>query len=1255
MWPPDELDGDSDGDGDDDEAHSSGDPFYEAPPQRRSAHRRSPRASARPPPPGPDTSRYVRYSTGPAADAMEIISLQQASEAQLLHMDDVDFAVEDLIASLGLLGTLCSAKETVVPVLQTNAVEQLILLLSHPLTDVVARTLWVINTLLSHTKCAMAFLDRGGVNVALLRHSDAKTTSIAYGVSLVLAKLASPHALSYILTHAPAQAQTIIGIQHEHMAHHIADVQAAACQFFVMGLHFPLVVQHFDKIDGLQRLRDIFKALLARAEDAQDVRDAPLNNAALKMLSTYATVHLLIGARFLFRRHRRLGPLLIRPPEQCLPRDPRTFDQVLMCLTGPAAELLDAPTTPTALADADPAVCMLTAERAAFIQRLIDAGFHVELLHMFDLYGRLLRHDLVVQLLYVIKIMLVPPFARTPLMSASITSTNGSHKSLVILLLALLSDYQVAHRDSVNAAVKALECIEWAVAKESDACDDSNERACGLLRMHDGVRILLGLLKLPADADAPDVETVNFRLVTRVVNIFRAMSCIESARFLLDQLGLRAVLADNLRFYTTAIGDTLQRAQFVTCVHELLKMYEGPEAAAGPQSTNDAAAQAAQAAADGVLPPDTTVPAVPRTHHAPPALSHAPSSITSTVRVLPFRRRDSLLPNARSRVVVDPFATIERDAIVSRTRMDYKAESLLALIADHLGDAGLHTTAATLRREAKLAQPALAAAAPGGGGMSLDGIVRTFLRQQHAACEAPIAYVPRTDLAQPHCCPPAPPAVAEHHNVWSRMITRKASLPGYRAAARQQRNFSYSHHKQVFDIRGDDEGLIAQCAAFLDDGRTLIVGTTDGGVALFDIDAAGDTEQLIEQHTVFEEEAIYEITMNRDSSLMGLSTANGNVSVCKRHQLPSILRSVEDAKSVAFADDGEHMLSTDFDSQVQKAKLYDLETGDVVTAFQDITRSAENPRNVACLDRSSQLVLNDGVLWDARVGGDAPIFRFDKISESSFSVFHPNNMLVLVDQSIWDLRSQRVLTSCPPLRDALPQFAGPCGEIIYAWNEHPTAQQITVIDGTTFQPLNKLAIRQRITGFCVDPAGTHIAGICDTPNEDTVVKIFRVACEAREAGTGDLDYDAADDATVETGSQSSRVDESEEDSDDEDDMTPWRPPRRHGAHHLGGFGDFDGDDEEEEEDDDDEEEDDDEGALFGGGGGDADFEAAGDFESYLAQHHSPSERGAPPSAAAAAAPPLSPPGDRFAALQAIADAATASADGNAEEDDISVT
>jgi hypothetical protein len=127
-------------------------------------------------------------------------------------------------------------------------------------------------------------------------------------------------------------------------------------------------------------------------------------------------------------------------------------------------------------------------------------------------------------------------------------------------------------------------------------------------------------------------------------------------------------------------------------------------------------------------------------------------------------------------------STLAKQTIVAKSHLVYDSDSLLRLIQQHLANAGLHEvrrwenvhmaterwgdfghtlpllftqTARTLGREAHLGDvPDAAPSTQPSSAITLDGIVKQYLRDAHSKCLAPLALCPPVVLTEQHVCPP---------------------------------------------------------------------------------------------------------------------------------------------------------------------------------------------------------------------------------------------------------------------------------------------------------------------------------------------------------------------------------------------------------------------------------------------------------------------------------------------------------------------
>ena len=79
-------------------------------------------------------------------------------------------------------------------------------------------------------------------------------------------------------------------------------------------------------------------------------------------------------------------------------------------------------------------------------------------------------------------------------------------------------------------------------------------------------------------------------------------------------------------------------------------------------------------------------------------------------------------------------------------------------------------------------------------------------------------------------------------------------------------------------------------------------------------------------------------------------------------------------------------------------QIYDVETGRSVITLYDQDKANSYERNRATFSPSDDLVLNDGVLWDATSG--KPVHKFDKFNSTISGVFHPNGLEIIINSEV---------------------------------------------------------------------------------------------------------------------------------------------------------------------------------------------------------------------------------------------------------------
>jgi HIV-1 Vpr-binding protein len=88
-----------------------------------------------------------------------------------------------------------------------------------------------------------------------------------------------------------------------------------------------------------------------------------------------------------------------------------------------------------------------------------------------------------------------------------------------------------------------------------------------------------------------------------------------------------------------------------------------------------------------------------------------------------------------------------------------------------------------------------------------------------------------------------------------------------------------------------------------------------------------------------------------------------------------------------------------------------------------------NYDSYATFSPCDELVLYDTHLWDPR--SNHFVHKFDNFSSYGHSAFHPNGNELIINSEIWDIRTFKLLKTCPALDRSKIHF-NPLGDVIYA-------------------------------------------------------------------------------------------------------------------------------------------------------------------------------------------------------------------------------
>jgi HIV-1 Vpr-binding protein len=315
--------------------------------------------------------------------------------------------------------------------------------------------------------------------------------------------------------------------------------------------------------------------------------------------------------------------------------------------------------------------------------------------------------------------------------------------------------------------------------------------------------------------------------------------------------------------------------------------------------------------------------------------------------------------------------------------------------------------------------------------ITLNTIITEYLTNQHSLCKNPMSTCPTFNLFEPHKCPDPRPnrnINGMSVNFATRFFKRHQGF----SSVKLDRKFVHTNFNIARTLRIPDVDLcFTTCDFFTAEGSSLMIGTQNGEVRVLHINDSSE-----DFSASCSDSYINNLKCSRDNKLVLTSGT--------WHTPLSVLWSVENKQFVSKLnfDEEEYV---EFSNVVQdkvlgtkgeKATIYDMHTGQVVRTLEP-TIFNQYSKNRATFCPNDELILSDGVLWDAREGQQ--IHKFDKLNNTLSGVFHPNGLEVVSNTEVWDLRTFHLLRTIPALDQCQLKFSPQ--NVIYAFNVQSEAME----------------------------------------------------------------------------------------------------------------------------------------------------------------------------------------------------------------------
>ncbi|CAG9538905.1 unnamed protein product, partial [Cercopithifilaria johnstoni] len=400
----------------------------------------------------------------------------------------------------------------------------------------------------------------------------------------------------------------------------------------------------------------------------------------------------------------------------------------------------------------------------------------------------------------------------------------------------------------------------------------------------------------------------------------------------------------------------------------------------------------------------------------------------------------------------------------------------------------------------------------------LDEIVTDFFRKQHSTCCNPVSTCPPFSLYYPHHCPEPQRKRFAPKNIANRFLRRPLiSAAWNRERFREDIHFAFSRFRPVRSFTESEETFT--CCSFSIDDEHILLGSYAGALNWFNIHTGAE-----ESNTECHHSAITGIEQSKDGSLLLTSSAFVK-------PLSSLWR---------IGETQEHMINfpdeyfVEFNKTVQdriigtqgsKATIYDTETGRAVIRLFDDTLANNYTRNKATFDPRDELVLNDGILWDPRLGVKM-VHKFDKMNAVNCGIFHPRGNEVIINSEVWDVRNFKLLHSVSALDQCKIVFSGGTDalygsayldvEEIDDRFRQTFACSFRTFDSTTYKVITTVDAKRALFDFCADHNDQYMALIEAHGNADDLLELRENVCRLYEVGKH-READECDDEQEETG------------------------------------------------------------------------------------------------------------------------------------------
>ncbi|MFH4974522.1 hypothetical protein AB6A40_001231 [Gnathostoma spinigerum] len=383
---------------------------------------------------------------------------------------------------------------------------------------------------------------------------------------------------------------------------------------------------------------------------------------------------------------------------------------------------------------------------------------------------------------------------------------------------------------------------------------------------------------------------------------------------------------------------------------------------------------------------------------------------------------------------------------------------------------------------------------------NLEEILIDSFRRQHSMCANPVVACPPFSVFFPHRCPErhgkgsAPLNLSVRH-FNSAINSRVCSVERHR----KDICFAFSRFRPSRTFA--EAGESYTCCNFSVDDEHILLGTYAGALHWYNIHTG-----LEESTTECHHSALTGVQQSKDGSFLLTSSAfvKPLSSLWKIGETQQHMINFPDECFVEFSN---RTLDKIIGTEESKATVYDTETGRAVVRFYDASIANNYTKNRATFDPTDELVLNDGVLWDVRIGA---VHKFDKFNTSISGVFHPKASQIIINSEVWDVRTFKLLKSVPALDQCKIVFSADA-DIIYGAvhldRDEPDIRfrqtfgsSFRTFDSRDYSVISTIDTKRPLFDLCADHHDQYMA-VVETENPaDDILDLQENVCRMYEVG-----------------------------------------------------------------------------------------------------------------------------------------------------------